>query len=268
MIPLGPVVARTQARVDRAVVWEYLVDDELRRAWWPELRLDPRVGGEVTERWTEASGDSEVSRDASGEIDVWVDGHAFGFRWSEAGDGQSTAVLVTLRASGPDTKITVTETGFDALPTPAESAAASQEGWQVLLSDLVATVEAAVGASVSASEVAEVAEVAEGEGSASASADMTDAEESEDQPESVDPENQADPIEPTEPTESTESTESTDPTDPTGPTESTEPTDPTDPTDLTESTDPTEPTEPTEPEDPEDPDEPGFDELMRGPQAH
>lgn len=146
MIPLGPVVARNKARVARAAVWQYLVDSERRKVWWPELRLDARVGGAVSERWAETSGDSEVSRDASGEVDVLVEGHAIGFRWSEAGDEHSTAVLVTLRSSGPDTGITVTETGFDALPTPAESAAASQEGWQVLLSDLVAAVESAVAA--------------------------------------------------------------------------------------------------------------------------
>ncbi|QIK63967.1 hypothetical protein G7068_12750 [Leucobacter viscericola] len=160
MIPLGPVVARSKARAARAAVWQYLIDDERRKVWWPELRLDPRVGGAVSERWAETSGDSEVSRDASGEVDVLVEGHAIGFRWSEAGDEHSTAVLVTLRSTGPNTGITVTETGFDALSSPAESAAASQEGWHVLLGDLVEAVEAAVASGAFAEETEAVTEAA------------------------------------------------------------------------------------------------------------
>lgn len=146
MIPLGPVVARSRVRAARADVWTSLVDDERRSTWWPELRLDPRLGGEIAEQWSEGDGDSAVSRDASGEVDVWVDGHAIGYRWSEAGDDRQTAVLITLRSQGTETGITVTETGFDALPSPAQRAAASQEGWQVLLRDLVTAVDVAVAA--------------------------------------------------------------------------------------------------------------------------
>ncbi|MFV0434439.1 MAG: SRPBCC domain-containing protein [Leucobacter sp.] len=141
MIPLGPVVARSRVRAARTAAWSYLVQPERRAAWWPELQLEPRLGGEVIERWSETNGDTTVSRDASGEVDVWVDGHALGFKWSEAGDEHSTAVLVTLRAQGRNTGITVTETGFDALPSAAERAAASQDGWGVLLRDLTAAIE-------------------------------------------------------------------------------------------------------------------------------
>lgn len=148
MIPLGPVVARSRVGVARAAAWSYLVEPERRAEWWPELRLDARVGGEVAERWSEGEGDDAVSRDASGTVDVWVEGHAVGFTWREAGDERDTAVLVTLRTQGLDTGITVTETGFDALPAPAERAAASQEGWQVLLRDLTAALEAAQAAGV------------------------------------------------------------------------------------------------------------------------
>ncbi len=163
MIPLGPVVARNRVRAPRAAVWATVIDPELRKSWWPELELEPRVGGAVTERWTETSGETAVSRDASGDVDVWVEGHAIGFRWSEAGDAHSTAVLVTLRSQGPETGITVTETGFDVLPSPAERAAASQDGWQVLLADLVASVEAAIasGSLAGATETVPVGETAD-----------------------------------------------------------------------------------------------------------
>lgn len=144
MIPLGPVVARSRVNAARAAVWAYLSEEALRGEWWPELRLEPKVGGEVSERWSEGEGDDAVSRDASGTVDVWVDGHAIGFTWRESGDPRDTAVLVTLRSQGYETGITVTETGFDALPSPAERAAASQEGWAVLLRDLTEAVRVAV----------------------------------------------------------------------------------------------------------------------------
>lgn len=160
MIPLGPVVARSRVRASRAAVWATVIDPELRHAWWPELELEPRLGGSIAERWTETSGETAVTRDASGDVDVWVEGHAIGFRWSEAGDEHSTAVLVTLRSQGPETGITVTETGFDVLPSAAERAAASQDGWQVLLADLVASVEAAVAAGAFVEESAAVHEAA------------------------------------------------------------------------------------------------------------
>lgn len=143
MIPLGPVVARSKVGVARSDVWTFLADRGRRAEWWPELRLDGTVGGTVAERWSEGEGESAVSRDASGVIDVWVDGHAIGFTWREAGDDRDTAVLLTLRTQGPETGITVTETGFDALPGAADRAAASQEGWAVLLRDLTAAITAA-----------------------------------------------------------------------------------------------------------------------------
>ena len=144
MIPLGPVVARSRLRAERTAAWSYLSEADRRAEWWPELELEPRVGGAISERWSEESGETSVSRDASGAVDVWVEGHAIGFRWREAGDERDTAVLMTLRTQGMDTGITVTETGFDALPDAAARAAASQDGWQVLLRDLTAALEAAV----------------------------------------------------------------------------------------------------------------------------
>ncbi|MBL3687963.1 SRPBCC domain-containing protein [Leucobacter zeae] len=144
MIPLGPVVARSRVKASRADTWSYLVDSDLRTEWWPELRLEPGVGGAVAEQWSEGAGDESVSRDASGAVDVWVEGHAIGFTWREAGDDRDTAVLLTLRTQSGGTGITITETGFDALPSPAERAAASQEGWKVLLGDLTAAIDAAV----------------------------------------------------------------------------------------------------------------------------
>ena len=137
MVPVGPVVARCQTAQPRRVLWAYLSDPDLRAEWWPELNLESRLGGTVREQWAEG----DASRDASGEIDVFVDGHALGFRWTEAGDPRPTAVLITLRSIGAGASLTVTETGFDMLPDPSARAAASQEGWDVLLRDLSAAID-------------------------------------------------------------------------------------------------------------------------------
>lgn len=137
MVPVGPVVARCQTAQPRRVLWAYLSDPDLRAEWWPELNLESRLGGTVREQWAEG----DASRDASGEVDVFVDGHALGFRWTEAGDPRPTAVLITLRSIGAGASLTVTETGFDMLPDPSARAAASQEGWDVLLRDLSAAVD-------------------------------------------------------------------------------------------------------------------------------
>lgn len=142
MVPLGPVVVKTQVNATRTTVWAYLVRADLRADWWPELRLDPRFGGVVGERWSEGEGEDLVGRDATGDVDVLVEGHALGFRWKDAGDSRQTAVLITLRTADEQTAVTVSEMGFDALSDAADRAASSQEGWRLLLSDLAEVSEA------------------------------------------------------------------------------------------------------------------------------
>lgn len=142
MIPVGPVTARRHLEVPRESVWSWFADSEQRASWWPDLEIEPRVGGQVTERWAEGEGDDRVERDASGEVDVWIIGHAIGFRWTEAGDSAATSVLVSLLSDSGETIVTVTETGFDAFPDSAHRVRTSADGWDVLLDDLVAAIAA------------------------------------------------------------------------------------------------------------------------------
>jgi uncharacterized protein YndB with AHSA1/START domain len=142
MIPVGPVTARRHASVSRESLWTCLADPEHRADWWPDLELEPRVGGIIAERWAEGDGDDFVERDASGEVDVWVVGHAIGFWWLGAGDHASTSVLISLLSDSGETIVTVTETGFDAFADGAHRVRASAEGWAVLLDDLIAAIEA------------------------------------------------------------------------------------------------------------------------------
>jgi uncharacterized protein YndB with AHSA1/START domain len=130
----------------RTAVWSYLAESERRAAWWPGLQLEAGVGGTIAVHGGAESGTAADEREAEGAVDVWVEGHAVGFTWREAGEERGTAVLMTLRSQGRETGVTITETGFDALAAPAERAAAAQRGWQGLLAELTAAIEAAGGA--------------------------------------------------------------------------------------------------------------------------
>lgn len=142
MIPVGPVTARRQLEVPRELVWPWLADPEQRATWWPDLEIEQKSGGRVSEYWAEGEGDDRVERDASGTVDVWIVGHAIGFRWAAAGDPASTSVLISLLSDSGETIVTVTETGFDAFEDGAHRVRASAEGWDLLLDDLVAAVAA------------------------------------------------------------------------------------------------------------------------------
>lgn len=161
MIPLGPVVARARVGAPRVAVWEFLTDPKHRADWWAELRLDPVVGGGIAEH-RDIEGD-EAGRDVAGEVDVLVKGHAIGFTWHE-GDERDTSVLLTLRSYGDETGITITETGFDGLPNPAEKAAAALSDWEGLLGELSSTVEQAVADGFVVEEIVVVEEPTADEG--------------------------------------------------------------------------------------------------------
>lgn len=172
MIPLGPVVARSRMKAARAAVWALLMEADRRSEWWPNLRLDPGLGGAIAvpagtwgeqpedvggeDRNAAAAGEAvdrvpagreaAAGEGARGEVDVWVEGHALGFTWKQPDDPRATAVLLTLRTQGPETGVTVTETGFDALPAPAERAAQAQQRWERLLAALSAAIDTAAAA--------------------------------------------------------------------------------------------------------------------------
>lgn len=160
MIPLGPVVARSRVKAVRPDVWSYLAEPARRAAWWPQLQLETGVGGGIAVHGGAGAGESAEAQSGEapsveGTVDVWVEGHALGFTWREAGSERGTAVLMTLRSQGGETGVTITETGFDALAAPADRAAAAQRDWQELLSGLAAAVEQSRAEPVAGTEAAE-----------------------------------------------------------------------------------------------------------------
>ncbi|KAF5269336.1 hypothetical protein FQA39_LY18916 [Lamprigera yunnana] len=164
MIPLGPVVARSRVKAVRSATWSFLVDSDRRAEWWPDLQIEQRVGGSIVERWSEGSGEDAVSRDASGTVDVWVEGHAIGFTWREAGDDRERRVLLPCVRSRAARGSRLPRQGFEQhLPSPAERPRPSLEGWQVLLRDLTAAKPELGGRGGSDAEGAPEVEPAEGD---------------------------------------------------------------------------------------------------------
>ncbi len=131
MIPIGPVIARARVAAAREEVWAWITDLSRRERWLPGLTLGEGLSGEV-----QVIADHSASGEAlSGNIDVWVAGHALGWHWA-ADEAAQTAPLVTLRSNAEGTLVTLTETGFDALENGAEAAQAAQTLWQDALDKL------------------------------------------------------------------------------------------------------------------------------------
>ncbi|MBT1035713.1 SRPBCC domain-containing protein [Canibacter sp. lx-45] len=125
MVTHGPVIVRQNIEQPRDSVWQALTSEAIlsELSDSTSLRFDPQRGGEV---WF---------FDISGELDVWVPGHVFGYRVRRDGE-PSTATLVTLRSRGDEVLVTVTETGFDGVIDGADRAAASQKFWSNVLTRL------------------------------------------------------------------------------------------------------------------------------------
>lgn len=140
MVSVGPVIVRKRVEATRVAAWAFIVEARQRHRWWPDSHIDPRTDGAVSERWSFGEGDNIESRNASGKIDVFVPGHALGFRWRDGDDEFDTAVLFTLHSQGEAADITITETGFGRFADAGERAADAEQGWIELLDELAAKI--------------------------------------------------------------------------------------------------------------------------------
>lgn len=153
-----------RAKAARETAWRYFAEVEKLHLWWPDAELAAEFGGAVSERWTDGDGPDAASRNAVGVIDVFIEGHALGFRWRDGNDAHETAVLITLRSQGEETDVMVTETGFGLFADAPERSADAQQSWIELLTSLRDVLAQAEPASVAAaSETATVAAAVEPE---------------------------------------------------------------------------------------------------------
>lgn len=131
-----------EAPIER--VWTLVTKPEHVGRWFADggAEIDLRPGGAMKLTWREHG-------TFHGRVEVVDEPHRFAYRWLSTIDaredprpGNSTLAEFTLAAEGDATRVTVVETGFDALErTPEERTAAltsHSEGWGLELGDLAA----------------------------------------------------------------------------------------------------------------------------------
>jgi uncharacterized protein YndB with AHSA1/START domain len=123
------------------VVWAVVTEPEHVSGWFSDsVELDLRPGGEMTLHW---SGHGSVN----GLVERVEKPHLFSFRWVVAQPGErlleenSTLVEFRLSHEGDGTRLTVIESGFNALAGTDDEKQRHyddhQQGWQKELGELV-----------------------------------------------------------------------------------------------------------------------------------
>ncbi len=128
-----------EVRADVSKVWAALTEPEILATWWqPEMILEPRVGGEFVEPWTDESGGSQQ---ATGVVIAAVPNEFIQFTWKEQTwtDGEETVCsfrLLPIEGSG--TRIQLMHSGWEVFPGPkvAPMKEAFEGGWESLLGQL------------------------------------------------------------------------------------------------------------------------------------
>ncbi len=128
------VEASTIIAADAGEVWSALTDPARLEQWWPDVHLDPRAGGQLTEVWTDHDGSQKTTH---GEILEVRPQALIVLRWADEGWSAATDVAVTLQPAPPSgTLVTVRESGWDRLPDGDRLAAEHRQGWQMHLDHL------------------------------------------------------------------------------------------------------------------------------------
>jgi uncharacterized protein YndB with AHSA1/START domain len=102
------------------VVWAVVTQPEHISGWFSEsVEIDLTPGGKLALHW-----DSHGTR--HGRVERVEPPHFLSFRWAidpdqDLTDGNSTLVEFSLTAEGDATRLTVVETGFDALDVPEDT---------------------------------------------------------------------------------------------------------------------------------------------------
>ena len=120
-------------------VWDAIVNDEHRAAWWPYLELDARPAGRLTERWRNAEGREVVT---SGDVVEAHAPHRLRSTWRDDDWVGTTDVELELLTEGNGTRLRLRHYGWDRLGERGRSLrAAHVAGWQTHLRNLKAYVE-------------------------------------------------------------------------------------------------------------------------------
>jgi uncharacterized protein YndB with AHSA1/START domain len=122
------VVAASPARI-----WRAIVDGGERGRWWPDLFLEPRKGGRLTERWTGPDGTPQITR---GEVLAFDEDRLLRLRWADEGWVAPTDVELRLEGLPGGTRVLVRESGWEQLPGGDVLAEEHRAGWRLHLAHL------------------------------------------------------------------------------------------------------------------------------------
>lgn len=125
------LVVSTKVAAPRERVWRAVVMPDDRAGWWPDLRLEPRLGAHLSETWREDG----IEQRADGAVTEILAGHRLRFRWSQPGWPTATDVSLTLDDVDGGTLVSVEESGLDQVAGPA-LAEEHRQGWLHHLANL------------------------------------------------------------------------------------------------------------------------------------
>jgi uncharacterized protein YndB with AHSA1/START domain len=109
-------------------VWDSLALPDRLREWWPQLTLEPEVGGGFLEIWAGADG---AERRTRGTVTTWLEPELIELDWANEDWDFSTEVALSLAAEGTETRVAICQSGWDAAGLEAEALRGSHEdGWQ------------------------------------------------------------------------------------------------------------------------------------------
>jgi len=131
MLGNDPVAYARVLAAPRATVWHFLEEDALRELWWPGAQMELSRGGTVN-----AARSPNHPEELEGNIDVLVSGHAAGFVWAKPDELFQTSVLIALHSYEQQTKVNITEFGFDVFENATARAVESEEAWTLLVEAL------------------------------------------------------------------------------------------------------------------------------------
>lgn len=109
------IVVRAKIEAPRESVWQALTEQEHIVEWWGGyVSLEVRRGGRLTERWT-GDGGREVL--TSGEVLRLAAPRMLGLTWADDDWDASTRVLFESAQTTDATHLTLTHSGWEALPS-------------------------------------------------------------------------------------------------------------------------------------------------------
>lgn len=115
-------------------VWQAVVDERLRRRWWPELEFEPVVGSRITAESVRPG--KKKPRRTRGDI-TFVDApEELGFEWVTKRGDFATVVRLRVTQQKKKAKLRVVEGGFPRGDFAEVLVAECRAGWREQLSDL------------------------------------------------------------------------------------------------------------------------------------